>query len=133
MNWSIRNSLPLCLRVAVEGKASAEESIRMWDEILGCDNWAPGNCVLIDSTGLEPLGPSGNEITQAVTAHFVEKREQIGSACMAIFGAPPEVYQYSRQFQYGVALRGMTITVVNFAEEKEAIEWLKIVAKSRNE
>jgi hypothetical protein len=126
MKWLIDNSsLPKYIRVSVSGEFAPDGYRAMWNDIIGSVNWRAGTSVLIDNSGLKPLGPVAGKYIEDAVRYFVEKRIEIGPACIAIFLSGPEIFRFSRVFEYAIRMRGSGAVVRNFADESSAIEWLE--------
>jgi hypothetical protein len=125
MKWTFDHSqMPVCVRVDVEGDATLEGTFALWNEIITSDAWHPGMSVLLDITNLSQFGGGGSQIMQKLIGYFIEHREEIGKSCIAIVRPNPEVYNYGRQFEYGIRLRGSAVVVRNFLNVEHASEWL---------
>ena len=125
MKWTFDNSgLPAFVRIAVEGKATVEESRALWTELITSKEWKPGTAVLVDAQ-VDESGPGTSERVHKVADLFIEKRDQIGPSCIAVVRRRPERYRYSRQFEYSIRLRGSPVAIRNFTDEASAVEWLK--------
>jgi len=125
MKWTIDHSrLPVFIRVDVDGTASSEDNIALWSALLSLNEWQPGTSVLIDNRKLEPPRIGSSQMMMDLTQFFIQRKEKIGPACIAIIRTSSEGYAYSRQFEYGLRLRGSEVIVRNFGDEKEAVAWL---------
>jgi hypothetical protein len=125
MKWTIDHSnLPVFIRVDADGIASSKDNIALWSELLDLSDWKPGVSVLIDNRELEPPRIGSSQMIMDLTQFFIDRKDRIGSACIAIIRISSEGYAYNRQFEYGLRLRGSEVIVRNFSDENEAISWL---------
>lgn len=126
MKWSIDKShLPEYLKLTVSGGPTAEDYVRMWNEVLSLDEWERGTPVLKDITRRAPLGPSAHEIQSAVADLLDEHRSLIEESTIAIFAsAASDIYNHDRILEYALRLRGSTMLIRTFENEKDAIDWL---------
>jgi len=126
MKWTLDHSgLPAYLHVTVEGKATAEDALALLDELVSSENWHPGMSVVVDKTNLLPLGNDGSRIVQHLVRGFIEHHEKIGKSCIATVHPKNETYNYVRQFEYGIRLRGSAAVVRSFADFDRAVEWVR--------
>ena len=133
MKWTLDHSfLPVYLRVAIQGKSTAAANRALWEALLSHEDWRPGTSILFDVTGMEQLGDSANEITEASITYFVENKERIGPSCIAVVRGHNEINGYSNRFQYALRLRGSSVVVRNFADETSAVEWLAHISKTES-
>ena len=125
MKWTFDHSqLPAFLRVFVEGKASVGDARALLDELIESDRWHPGMSVLVDISGLPSSDGERHTIIQDLIRYFVEHRKEIGKSCIATVRPSAEAYNYIRQFEYGIRLRGSEAVVRNFMNERHATDWL---------
>src|SRR5262245_24910339 len=103
MKWTFDTAfLPAFVRISVEGKATVEDSRALWNELIALEEWKPGISILVDNRDLEPLGSSASEIVREVSDLFIGTRDEIGAGCIAVVRREPELYSYSRQFEYSI-------------------------------
>ena len=125
MKWTLDPSqLPVYLQLSVEGKANADEVRKLMDDLIGSDPWHPGMSLLVDISGLQPTGDERNAIIQDLVRYFIERRQDIGKSCIATVRPRAEAYNYIRQFEYGIRLRGSEAVVRNFMNARHAAQWL---------
>jgi hypothetical protein len=133
MDWTIDYSpLPVYVRVATGGMATAEGSRVMWDEILNSEHWVPGTSVLFRHLAARLQGTEGYRLTQGLTRYFAEKVAEIGDSCLAVILVDSDVYHYLSQFQYAIRMRGSSVIVRSFTDEQTAIEWLEAVYRDQH-
>jgi len=124
MKWTLDHSRAPCfIRVVVEGKPSAKETLELWEQLLSCDEWRPDTSVLIDNTRLG-AGWVNSENIDSLAKYLISKQRSIGDGLIAVLGSTADVNRYSRQLEYGLKLRGVAVLVRNFGDERAAIEWL---------
>jgi hypothetical protein len=130
MNWEIDYSpIPVYIRVVTSGIVTADDHSAMWDELLKSGSWKPGTGVLFEAGSIQPLGAEGYRITQQSTRYLIQRKDEIGSSCVALVLAGSENTVHARQLQYAVQLRGSSMVIRNFADEASAIDWLRAVAQ----
>ena len=130
MKWTVDHSrTPLYIRVKVEGTPTVEDTLELWEQLLSCKNWRPGTGLLIDNSEIGP-GSAGSQILDALAKYLVIKQKAIGDSRIAVLGSKTDINRYSRQLEYGLKLRGVSLLVRNFGDEPAAVEWLTIQAAS---
>jgi hypothetical protein len=125
MKWTFdHSSLPVYLRVIVEGRANVDDARALLDELLESELWRPGMCILADISGLLPTAPDRQTMIQELVRYFIERQQHIGKSCIATVRPRAEAYNYIRQFEYGIRLRGSEAVVRNFINPDHAIDWI---------
>ena len=125
MKWTFDHSqLPVYLRVIVEGKVSVDDARALMDELVNSQQWHPGMSILVDISELPPTSDNWQVIVRELIRYFVERRHDIGKSCIATVRPHAEAYNYIRQFEYGIRLRGSEAVVRNFVNADHAAEWL---------
>ena len=110
--------------VSVEGQANVDDARALLDQLTGSERWHPGMSVLIDISGLSPMGTDRHEIIPELIRYFIERKHVIGKSCFATVRPSPDAYNNIRQFEYGIRLRGSEAVVRNFVNAHNAAEWL---------
>ena len=95
------------------------------DDLISSERWHPGMSVLIDTSGIPPTGSNRNAIIEDLIRYFIERKQDIGKSCIATIRPRSDAYNYIRQFEYGIRLRGSEAVVRNFMSESHAADWLK--------
>jgi hypothetical protein len=132
MNWKIDDSdLPGFIRVTVEGTASLERIIALWEDICSQRKWRPGTSVLMDNRKIEPIGNEGIGLMAGAARYFMENDDKIGGARVAVISGHPEHFMHARQFQYAIRNRNSAANVQIFFDESEGLEWLRRVSNGR--
>jgi hypothetical protein len=125
MKWTFDHSqLPVYVRVIVEGKANINDARALLDELVLSELWHPGMSVLVDISEMPPTGDDRFAIIQDLIQYFIERRQDIGKSCIATVRPRAEAYNYIRQFEYGIRLRGSEAIVRNFMNTGNAADWL---------
>jgi hypothetical protein len=128
MDWRIDYSpLPVYVRIVVAGTSAVADNKAMWDDLLASECWAPGTSVLFESSVIRQMGTGSYHSMQEVARHFAERAGEIGESCLAVLRADRDEFNYVSQFQYAVRLRGSSVTIRNFTDERAAVEWLETV------
>ena len=128
MKWIIdMSSLPVYLTVKTEGLPSIADTTKLWNELFASDQWRTGMCIMFDNRDMErfPGDGSGSEFISSALDFFESCIERIGDARIAVLIGKPENFIYHRQFQYGLALRGIPANTQIFFHENDAKEWLE--------
>ena len=133
MKWTINdNSMPLCLRVTIEGPPAAEDYLALWNAVLAHDRWLPGTSVLIDATRRDPFGVQALSIVDVLARFFADNTNAFGRTRIASFVSETESYKFSRVFEYSAHLRGSSVLLRTFPDEASAIRWLSFLEVSHS-
>jgi hypothetical protein len=125
MKWTFDHSAsPVYVRVTVEGEATVDEGTKVFDELLSSKLWHPGLSILIDLTSATPPSAEGVRLVQSLVRYFIDHRNDLGECCIATVRSTADTYNYIRQFEYGIRLRGSRIVVRNFMNLERAVDWL---------
>ena len=133
MNWALDTAaMPAYLRVDCSGVPTIADFEAMWDEILSRDDWAPGIGVLVDNRSLEH-NPDPDGCTIGAIDYFSRQSKRIGDSCIALISDAPQNFKYSRQFQYGIRLRGSNVTLQTFNSDAQAVQWVENYCNLRSQ
>jgi hypothetical protein len=125
MKWTIDDSsMPMYLRVTIEGPPAIEGYLALWKTVLAHDGWQPGTSVLVDATHREPFGSQALSIVDELAQFFAENQNDFGDAFIASFVSEQESYRFSRVFEYSAHLRGCSVVLRTFPDEDSALHWL---------
>lgn len=125
MKWTFDHShLPVYVRVIIEGSVSIVDAYALMDELLDSERWHPGMSILVDLNNVLPASDNWHLIIKDLIGYFIDRRNIIGKCCIATVRPHAEAYNYIRQFEYGIRLRGSEVVVRNFINSDHASEWL---------
>ena len=108
--WIIdMSSLPVYLTVKTEGMPSVADTTELWNELLASDHWRTGMCIMFDNRAMERFPRRRQRFRDHLVGIEISESciERIGNARIAVLIGKPENFIYHRQFQYGLALRGI--------------------------
>jgi len=133
MKWTVDKShLPSFVRVDTEGEPALTDFMDMWQELIESDFWQPDFTVLIDNRKLGPI-KEPDKFTMGAVGFFAANKDLVGKACIATVSAQPDNFQYARQFQYGIRLKGSDAVLQIFGTETQALDWLEHYCKIKDE
>ena len=132
MNWKIDKSrLPSYVRVETGGEPLLSDFMDLWQELIDNDFWQPDFTVLIDNRKLGPI-KEPDKFTMGAIEFFAANKDLVGKACITVISVEPENFKYSRQFQYGISLKGSDAVLQIFGTETQALDWLEHYCKLRD-
>ena len=133
MIWTIDKSrLPSYVRVETGGEPLLSDFMDLWQELIDNDFWQPDFTVLIDNRKLGPI-KEPDKFTMGAIEFFAANKDLVGKACITVISVEPENFKYSRQFQYGISLKGSDSVIQIFGTETQALDWLEHYCKLRDD
>jgi hypothetical protein len=99
--------------------------------MIESDFWKPDFTVLVDNRDLKQI-KKPDKFTAGGIEFFAANKDVIGKACIAIISAKPENFKYSREFQYGIRLKGSEAVLQIFGSETQATMWVEHYCKVRD-